>query len=60
MPKHDDAAVKARAVRLVSEHKVEFGSVTKSCEAVGRRLGISKQNGPGRPGAMSPNAPKTR
>jgi transposase len=39
MPKHYDAEVKARAVRLVTEHKVESGSVTKSCEAVGRRLG---------------------
>jgi hypothetical protein len=35
VPKHDDAEVKARAVRLVSEQKVESGSVTKSCEAVG-------------------------
>ena len=43
MPKHYDAGVKARAVRLVTEHKVESGSVTKSCEAVGRRLGISKE-----------------
>jgi transposase len=43
MPKNYDAEVKARAVRLVSEHKVESGSVTKSCEAVGRRLGISKE-----------------
>jgi transposase-like protein len=43
MPKHYDAEVKARAVRLVAEHKVESGSVTKSCEAVGRRLGISKE-----------------
>jgi transposase len=43
MPKHYDAEVKARAVRLVTEHKVESGSVTKSCEAVGRRLGISKE-----------------
>jgi len=43
MPKHYEAEVKARAVRLVAEHKVESGSVTKSCEAVGRRLGISKE-----------------
>ena len=43
MPKHYDAEVKARAVRLVAEHQVESGSVTKSCEAVGRRLGISKE-----------------
>ena len=43
MPKHYDAEVKARVVRLVTEHKVESGSVTKSCEAVGRRLGISNE-----------------
>jgi transposase len=43
MPKHYDAEVKARAVRLVTEHQVESGSVTRSCEAVGRRLGISKE-----------------
>ena len=35
MPKHYEAEVKARAVRLVAEHKVESGSVTKSCETVG-------------------------
>jgi transposase len=38
-----DSEVKARAVRLVAEHKAESGSVTRSCEAVGRRLGISKE-----------------
>jgi transposase-like protein len=43
MPKHYEAEVKARAVRLVHEHMAESGSVTKSCEAVGRRLGISKE-----------------
>jgi transposase len=42
MPKHYDAEVKARAVRLVPEHKVESGSVTRS-GTVGRRLGISKE-----------------
>jgi hypothetical protein len=43
MPKHYDAEVQARAVRLATEHKVESGSVMKSCEAVGRRLGISEE-----------------
>jgi transposase len=43
MPRRFDSEVKARAVRLVAEHKAESGSVTKSCEAVGRRLGISKE-----------------
>ena len=40
---HYDAEVKARAVRLLAGHPVESSSVTKSCEAVGRRLGISKE-----------------
>jgi hypothetical protein len=35
MPKHYDAEVKARAVRLVAEHIVGSGSMTMSCEAVG-------------------------
>lgn len=43
MPKKFDTETKARAVRLVTEHKVESGSVTKSCEAVSRKLGISKE-----------------
>jgi transposase len=43
MSKRFDSEVKARAVRLVAEHKAESGSVTRSCEAVGRRLGISKE-----------------
>jgi transposase len=43
MPKRFDAETKARAVRLVAEHKGETGSVTASCEAVGRKLGISKE-----------------
>jgi transposase len=43
MPKRFDAEVKQRAVRLVADHMSESGSVTKSCEAVGRRLGISKE-----------------
>jgi hypothetical protein len=57
MPKHYDAEVKARAVRLVAEHKVESGSVTKSCEAVGRRLGISKEN---LAGVVSPSSGRRR
>lgn len=43
MPKKFDTETKARAVRLVTEHKGESGSVTRSCEVVGRRLGISKE-----------------
>jgi transposase len=43
MPNRFDSDLKDRAVRLVSEHEGESGSVTKSCDAVGRRLGISKE-----------------
>jgi transposase len=43
MPKKFDAEIKARAVRLVTEHRGETGSVTASCEVVGRKLGISKE-----------------
>ena len=57
MPKHYDAEVKARAVRLVTEHKVESGSVTKSSEAVGRRLGISKET---LAGVVSPSSGRCR
>ena len=40
MPKVFDPEVKARAVRMVREQVPEYGSLTKSCVEVGRRLGI--------------------
>jgi transposase-like protein len=43
MPKHYDAEVKARAVRLVTEHQAESGSVTRSCEAVGDDSGSARK-----------------
>lgn len=43
MPKHFDAATKQRAVRMVADQVGEYGSLTRACEAVGARLGISKE-----------------
>ncbi len=43
MPKHFGAATKERAVRMVAEQVVEYGSLTKTCAAVGAKLGISKE-----------------
>jgi transposase-like protein len=43
MPKHFDPAVKQRAVRMVAEQQVEYGSLTKACTAVSVKLGISKE-----------------
>lgn len=41
MPKKIDPQVKARAVRLVSEHRGEYPSLTAACEAVARQTGLS-------------------
>ena len=43
MPKKFDPEVKARAVRMVRDHLVEYGSVTATAEAVGPQLGISRE-----------------
>ena len=39
MPQKIDPAVKERALRMVSEHRGEYASVTACCDQVGRRLG---------------------
>ncbi len=41
MPKKIDPQVKARAVRLVTEHRGEYPSLTAACEAVARQTGLS-------------------
>lgn len=41
MPKKYDPEVKARAVRMVREHLVDYGSVTAASVAVGAQLGIA-------------------
>jgi len=43
MPKRISEEVKARAVRLVSEHGCEYSSLTAACEAVGKQVGIGAE-----------------
>lgn len=43
MPKKIDPAVKERALRMVSEHRGEYSSLTACCAQVGRRLGLGKE-----------------
>ena len=43
MPKKYRADERARAVRMVREQVGEFGSVTKTCQAVSGRLGMSQE-----------------
>lgn len=44
MPKMIDDEVKARAVRLVSEHQSEYPSLTAAAEAVARQVGVGKES----------------
>lgn len=44
MPKRIDAELKARAVRLVSEHQQEYPSLTAAAAAVARQLGVGKES----------------
>ncbi len=44
MPKKIDDEVKARAVRLVSEHQAEYPSLTAAAEAVARQVGVGKES----------------
>jgi len=43
MPKRIDDEVKARAMRLVSEHQSEYPSLTAAAEAVARQVGVGKE-----------------
>jgi transposase len=43
MPKQYPQEFKERAVRMVREHQAEYGSVTKTSDVVGQRLGISRE-----------------
>ena len=43
MPRKIDPAVKERALRMVSEHRGEYSSLTACCDQVGRRLGLGKE-----------------
>ena len=44
MPKKIDEEVKARAVRLVSDHLGEYPSLTAASAAVARQLGVGKES----------------
>ena len=44
MPKKIDPEVKARAVRLVTEHLGEYSSLTAAATAVARQLGVGAES----------------
>lgn len=44
MPKRIDPELKARAVRLVTEHQQEYSSLTAASAAVARQLGVGTES----------------
>jgi transposase len=44
MPKKIDEELRARAVRLVSEHGQEYPTLTAACTAVARQLGVGAES----------------
>ena len=44
MPKKIDPKVRARAVRLVTEHLSEYPSLTVACETVARQVGVGQES----------------
>ena len=44
MPKKIDPELRARAVRLVTEHQQDYPSMTAAAEAVGKQLGVSTES----------------
>lgn len=44
VPKKIDPNLKARAVRLVNEHRGEYASLTAAAEAVAKQLGVGKES----------------
>ena len=44
MPKKIDPELKARAVRLVSEHRGEYPTVTAASQAAAKQLGVGKES----------------
>jgi transposase len=44
MPRKTDPEVKARAVRLVTEHLEEYPSLTAASAAVARQLGVGPES----------------
>src|SRR5665648_371907 len=44
MPKKIDPELKARAVRMVTEHQQEYASLTAAAAAVARKLGVGGES----------------
>lgn len=44
VPKKIDEQLKARAVRLVTDHRQEYPSLTAACEAVARQVGVGSES----------------
>src|SRR5690625_2722735 len=44
MPRKIDNELKARAVRLVTEHRQEYSTLTAACEAAARKVGVGKES----------------
>ena len=44
MPKMIDPELRARAVRLVTEHQGEYPSLTAAAAAVAKQLGVGKES----------------
>src|SRR5665647_1213113 len=44
MPKMIDPGLKARAVRLVSEHRGEYPTLTAASQAVAKQVGVGKES----------------
>jgi len=44
MPKMIDPELKARAVRLVSEHRGEYPTLTAASQAVAKQVGVGKES----------------
>ena len=44
MPKKIDEQLKARAVRLVSDHRGEYSSLTAAAAVVAKQLGVGKES----------------
>lgn len=45
MPKKINDELKARAVRLVSDHQQEYPSLSAAAEAVAKQVGVGKESG---------------
>jgi len=44
MPKKIDAALRARAVRPVTEHRDQYPSVTAACAAAAKQVGVGTES----------------